>query len=60
METNENIRRRYDRVSKVYDILEQPMEMMSVENVQKSGFTGVEVVNLTGDIVKKIVFKNKK
>lgn len=32
----------------------------TVENVHKSGFTEVEVMNLAGDIVKKIAIKNKK
>lgn len=31
MDNNEKIRKRYDRVSKVYDILEQPMEVMSLK-----------------------------
>ncbi|MBU5314599.1 class I SAM-dependent methyltransferase [Tissierella carlieri] len=32
----------------------------TVDNVKKAGFTKVEVMNLTGDIVKKIVIYNKK
>lgn len=32
----------------------------TVENVKKAGFTDVEVTNLTGDIVKKIVINNRK
>lgn len=32
----------------------------TVDNVKKAGFTKVEVTNLTGDIVKKIVIYNKK
>lgn len=32
----------------------------TVENIEMAGFTGVEVTNLTGDIVKKIVIYNKK
>lgn len=31
MDNNEKIRRRYDRASRVYDILEQPMEAMSLK-----------------------------
>lgn len=31
MDNNEKIRRRYDRASWVYDILEQPMEAMSLK-----------------------------
>lgn len=32
----------------------------TVENIYKSGYTDLEVTNLTGDIVKKIVIHNKK
>lgn len=32
----------------------------TVENIYKSGYTDVEVTNLSGDIVKKIVINNKK
>ncbi len=32
----------------------------TVENIHKSGYTNVEVTNLTGDIVKKIVIYNEK
>ncbi|MBV7275862.1 class I SAM-dependent methyltransferase [Clostridium sp. PL3] len=32
----------------------------TVENVQKAGFTKVNVINLTGDIVKKIIITNEK
>lgn len=32
----------------------------TVKNVQEAGFTDVEVTNLTGDIVKKIVINNRK
>jgi hypothetical protein len=32
----------------------------TVENVQKAGFRKIEVTNLTGDIVKKIVISNEK
>ena len=32
----------------------------TVENVNKAGFSVVEVTNLTGDIVKKIVINNEK
>lgn len=32
----------------------------TVDNVKKAGFTKVEVENLTGDIVKKIVIRNEK
>jgi len=31
MNINDKIRKRYDRISKVYDIFEQPMEMMSLK-----------------------------
>jgi len=32
----------------------------TVENVRRAGFTDIEVTNLTGDIVKKIIITNKK
>jgi ubiquinone/menaquinone biosynthesis C-methylase UbiE len=32
----------------------------TIENIHKSGYTDVEVTNLTGDIVKKIVIHNEK
>lgn len=32
----------------------------TVENIHKAGYTNVEVVNLTGDVVKKIVIQNIK
>lgn len=32
----------------------------TIENIHKSGYTNVEVTNLTGDIVKKIVIHNEK
>lgn len=31
MDINEKIRKRYDRISKIYDIFEQPMEIMSLK-----------------------------
>ncbi|MDF2941714.1 MAG: hypothetical protein K0S01_572 [Herbinix sp.] len=62
MDINDKIRKRYDRISKIYDIFEQPMEMIAlkkfnrrtVNNAKIAGFTNLDVTDLAGDIVKRL------